>query len=98
MRTALVVLLLVSALGTTAAEVEIVNVFPVAGSVGGGDLVEISVDLNYVDRCDPFPCYTNPDVFFGDAPAEVVTADDRRIVVRTPPHAPGAVTVRVHIA
>jgi hypothetical protein len=98
MRTVFAALLLVFTLGATAAEVEIVNVMPVAGSVGGGDLVEISGALDYEDRCDPFPCYTNPDVFFGDTRAEVLIADGRRIVVRTPPHAPGAVTVRVDIA
>jgi hypothetical protein len=96
MRFAIVVLL--SALSASAAEVDILSVFPTLGSVGGGDLVEIAVDLNYVDRCDPAPCYTNPNVYFGNVPGRVVSADRTRIAVLTPPHAPGEVPIRIEVA
>lgn len=91
-------LILAFALGISAAEVEVVRVHPPGGSVGGYDLVEIDVALDYVDRCDPAPCYTQPAVRFGDTPARVLSADRNRIVVLTPPHAPGPVPVRVSIA
>ncbi|HYC93649.1 MAG TPA: IPT/TIG domain-containing protein [Thermoanaerobaculia bacterium] len=93
-----IALILLFALGGSAAEVEIRGYGPLLGSVGGGDRVELFVRLNYVDRCDPAPCYTQPVVLFGDVPARVVSADDTRIVVITPPHPPGEVTVRVHVA
>lgn len=95
---AVLLLSLVLVNGASAAEVEILSYFPFLGSVGGGDLVEFQVRLDYVDRCDPFPCYTVPDVYFGDALAHVVSADSTRIVVITPAHAPGEVDVRVEIA
>lgn len=95
MRSAILVLLF--AFGAAAAEVEIDQVTPLVGSVGGGDLVEIFVDLNYVDRCDPAPCYTNPAVFFGEAAAQVLSADRTRIAVLTPAHARGEVAIRIEV-
>ena len=93
-----IALILVCALSLSAAEVEILSFTPHFGSVGGGDLVEIFVRLDYTDNCDPFPCYMNPDVYFGSARAHVVSASQTRIVVRTPPHAPGQATLRVDMA
>lgn len=89
---------LVLAGGASAAEVELLSYFPFLGSVGGGDLVEFQIRLDYIDRCDPSPCYRSPAVFFGDVQArEVVHADTNRILVVTPEHAPGEVEVRIEI-
>ncbi len=81
-----------------AAEVEILGYFPHLGSVGGGDLVELEIRLDYDDRCEPFSCWSAPSVFIGDAQARVVTATRSRIAVITPEHVPGHVPVRVEIA
>lgn len=92
-------LLSLSTLSALAADLQILNVYPGAGSVAGGDAVTVIVSYrNPPVICDPMPCDYFVDVYFGDVKApSAVNAGNGVIDVITPPHARGKVPVSVEL-
>ena len=81
------------ALAQAPPEAVIESISPSAGSFSGGTVVTIR-GTNLVGPCPPFEC-PSVQVGFGVWLAQVISATDEELVVRTPPHRVGAVDVVV---